>query len=154
MIGKSGLVGLAALAVLSLPAAASAAPRTGELRESRCDTLEQDGRHVLVVQADDLRVLRDTALGGAFNPGFAPSVAGVLCSRSSIVPGAFDDEVIWLGLPLHLSQAGSPSRLAVLEIDHGRYRYRMIEGPAPDATEQAAIDARLAEFQARLIPTR
>jgi hypothetical protein len=154
MIVKSGLLGFAALAALSVSTTATAAPRTGELRESRCDTLEQDGRHVQVIEALGLSVLRDTALGGAFNPGFSASVAGVLCSRSSIIPGAYDDEVIWLGLPLHISQAGSPSRLAVLEIDHGRYRYRMIEGPAPDAAEQSAIDARLAEFQARLIPAR
>jgi hypothetical protein len=154
MIGKSGLYGLAALAALSLSAAANAVPRTGELRESRCDTLERDGRHVLVVQAPDLHVLRDTALGGDFNPGFAESVAGILCSRSSIVPGAHDDEVVWLGLPLHIAQAGSPGRLAVLEIDRGRYRFRVIEGPAPDAGEQAEIDARLAAFQARLIPAR
>ena len=86
-----------------------------------------------VIEALGLSVLRDTALGGAFNPGFAPSVAGVLCSRSSIVPGAFDDEVIWLGLPLHITQSGLAGPAGRVEIDHGRYRYRMIEGPAPDA---------------------
>ena len=60
---------------------------------------------------------------------------------------------MWLGLPLHIAQMGTPGRLAVLELDQGRYRFRMIEGRAR-AAEQAEIDARLAEFQARFPPQR
>lgn len=146
--------GVAALAAASLTASAEAASRSDELRELRCDTLEMERGRVVVVEAENLRVLRDTALGGDFDPGFSRPVAGIMCSRNSIVPAAHDDEVIWLGLPLHIAQSGSSGRLAVLEIEQGRYRYRLLGGRVPDAAEQAAIDARLAEFQARFPPQR
>jgi hypothetical protein len=142
----------AAVTILSLSAvAADAVPR--EIRELRCDTLEMERGRVVVVEGEGLRVLRDTALGGDFNPGFSRPVAGIMCARNTIVPAAHDDEVILLGMPLHITQTGSNGRLAVLEIDHGRYRFRVLGGRAPDAAEQAAIDARVAEFQARF-PTR
>lgn len=146
------LCGFAALTAISLPTLANAAPSSGEVRELRCDTMETDGRRVQVIEARDLRVLRDTALPGQFDPGLPRDTAGVLCNRNSIVPAAYDDEVIALGVPLHIAQRGSPGRLGVLEIAQGRYQFRVIQGRAPNAEEQAAIDARLAEFQARMVP--
>jgi len=149
------LCSVAAVAALSLSAAAAnAVPRSGELRELRCDTLEMERGRLVVVSSDDLRVLRDTALGGDYRPALPRPAASIMCSRNSIVPAAHDDEVIWLGMPLHIAQTGAPGRLAVLEIERGRYRFRMLEGRAPDAAEQAAIDARLAEFQARFLQAR
>lgn len=149
------LCSIASLAALSLTAAAAnAVERSGELRELRCDTLEMERGRVVVVASDELRVLRDTALGGDYDPGLRRPAASIMCNRNSIVPAAHDDEVIWLGMPLHIAQTGSPGRLAVLEIERGRFRYRMLEGPPPDAAEQTAIDARLAEFQARFLPGR
>lgn len=148
------LHGLCALTLSSLLAggATPALARTGELREMRCDKLEMDNGRVVVVEASDIHVLRDTALGGDYRPALGSDVASIMCSRTSIVPAANDDEVIWLGMPLHIAQMGSPGRLGVLEIERGRYRFRVIEGRAPNPAEQAAIDARLAEFQARFRP--
>lgn len=154
MTRTTSLCSLAVLAALCVTTAAGAVPRSGEVRELRCDTLEMEGRRVQVVEAPGLRVLRDTALGGDYNPAFRRPVASIMCNRNSIVPAAHDDEVIWLGMPLHIAQAGSPGRLAVLEIERGRYRFRMLEGRAPDAAEQAEIDARLAEFQGRFLTGR
>jgi len=144
---------LAAFGALSLLAVgASASARSEELREARCDLLETDRGGVQTIEAPGLRVLRDTARDGRFDPALGSSVASIMCSRNSIIPAAHDDEVIWLGVPLHIAEMGSPGRLAVLEIDGGRYRFRMLAGRIRDG-EQPAIDARLAEFQARFPPT-
>lgn len=148
---KSVLFGFAALAAISLPALSHAAPRSGEVRELRCDLMETDGRRVQVIEARDLRVLRDTALAGQFDPGLPQDTAGILCSRNSIIPAAYDDEAAVI-VPLHIAERGSPGRLGVLEIERGHYRFRIIQGAQPSAAEQVAIDARLAEFQARAVP--
>ena len=134
-------------------AASAATARSEELREIRCDVLENARGGVQTIEAPGLRVLRDTALEGRFAPGLGGSAASIMCSRNSIIPAANDDEVIWLGMPLHIAEMGSPGRLAVLEISEGRYRFRMLAGRLRDG-EQPAIDARLAEFQARFPPTR
>lgn len=142
--------GLAALAMLSLGAtgASAATARSAGLQELRCDTLEMDRGRVQTVMAPELRVLRDTARSGAFEPGLDDGVVSIMCSRNQLLPAANDDEVLWLGLPLHIAEMGSPGRLGVLELNAGRYRFRMLEGRLRDG-EQAQIDARLAEFQAR-----
>lgn len=139
---------------VAAPGAGAAAARTSELQEARCDMMDMDRGRLRTLEALDLRVLRDTARAGPFAPNLPTGVISIMCSRNSIVPGANDDEVLWLGMPFHIAQMGSPGRLAVLELNEGRYRYRMLEGRAPDAGEQAAIDARLAEFQSRFPPTQ
>jgi hypothetical protein len=145
--------GLGALCLTALGAGAATA-RTSELQEIRCDMMDMERGRLRTFEALDLRVLRDTARDGRFMPTLPAGVVSIMCSRNSIVPAANDDEVLWLGMPFHIAQMGSPGRLAVLELNEGRYRYRMLEGRAPDAEEQAAIDARLAEFQSRFPPTR
>lgn len=145
---------LGAVGALSLVAigASAMAPRSGQLREIRCDTLEMDNGRLQTVQALELRVLRDTAENGRFSPNLDRSVVSIMCSRNDILPAANDDEVIWLGMPLHIAEMGSPGRLGVLEITEGQYRFRMLEGRLrPD--EEPALAARLAEFQARFPPT-
>jgi hypothetical protein len=141
---------LAALGALSLgaTAASDAATRSSDLQEIRCDTLEMDRGRVQTVMAPELRVLRDTAQSGAFEPGLEEGVVSIMCSRNQLLPAANDDEVLWLGMPLHIAEMGSPGRLGVLELYEGRYRFRMLEGRLRDG-EQAQIDSRLAEFQAR-----
>lgn len=142
---------LAAAGALSLAAVgASASP--SEIREIRCDTLEMDNGRLQTVQALDLHVLRDTARNGRFSPRLDRSVVSIMCSRNDILPAANDDEVVWLGMPLHIAEMGSPGRLGVLEINEGQYRFRMLEGRLR-ADEEPALAARLAEFQARFPPT-
>lgn len=144
---------LAAAGALSLAAAgASALASPSEIREIRCDTLEMDDGRLQTVQALDLHVLRDTARNGRFSPRLDQSVVSIMCSRNDIVPAANDDEVVWLGMPLHIAEMGSPGRLGVLEINEGQYRFRMLEGRLR-TEEEPALAARLAEFQARFPPT-
>jgi len=144
---------LAALGALAMTAlgGSSAAARPSGLQEIRCDTLQMDEGRVQTVMAPELRVLRDTAMSQPFEPRLDDGVVSIMCSRNHLVPAANDDKVLWLGLPLHIAEMGSPGRLGVLELDQGRYRFRMLEGRLR-AEEQAELDARLAEFQARFQP--
>ena len=145
------MAAIGAVSLFALAGAAPAPPR--ELTELRCDILEMDEGNIVTVQAPNLHVLRDTARAGRFQPPLASNAASILCSRNSIIPAAHDDEVVWLGLPLHIAELGSSGRLAVLEIEGGRFRFRMLGSGRLRPGEQGAIDARLAEFQARFPPT-
>lgn len=144
---------LAAFGALSLAAlsVSSATARPSGLQEIRCDSLQMDDGRLQTVMEPELRVLRDTARSTPFEPQLGADVVSIMCSRNHLVPAANDDKVLWLGLPLHIAEMGSPGRLGVLELDNGRYRFRMLEGRLR-AEEQAELDARLAEFQARFQP--
>ncbi len=141
---------LAAASALSLAAIGAPAmtPQSGELRESECFMLEATNGRADAIQAVDLRVLRDTARSGRFELSLRPGIVGLMCARNDILPAANDDEVLWLGIPFHISQSG---RLGVLEMVEGRFRFRLITGRLRPE-ERRAIDARLAEFQARFPP--
>jgi hypothetical protein len=141
---------LCALSITAL-GVSSATAGPSELQEIRCDTLQMDEGRVQRVMAPGLHVLRDTALSQPFEPRLDEGVVSIVCSRDHLLPASNDDKVLWLGLPLHIAEMGSPGRLGVLELDQGRYRFRMLEG-ALRAEEQAELDARLAEFQARFRP--
>jgi len=145
---------LAALGVALASAAPAAADSPRPLREVRCDLMETtpEGR-MSTIEAPDLHVLQQTAGTGRFAPEIPEGTAGIMCGRSSIMPSAHDDEVIILGVPLFIAETGSAGRLGVLEIDQGRYRFRMLEGRL-SADEQRAMDGRLDEFQRRLAPPR
>jgi len=146
---RLGLSLAAALSGALLATAAPAADSPRPLRELRCDLLRPEGGgRMATVEAPDLHVLRQTAAAGDFSPAIPPGTAGIMCGRSNILPAAHDDEVILLGLPLFLAETGSPGRLGVLEIDDGRYRFRMLEGRLSDG-EQSAMDSRIAQFQRR-----
>jgi hypothetical protein len=135
--------------VIAAPAVAADSQRP--LTELRCDLMEStpQGR-MSTIEAPDLHVLQQTSAAGRFSADIPEGTAGIMCGRSSILPAAHDDEVIYLGVPLFIAETGSPGRLGVLEIDQGRYRFRMLEGRL-SADEQAAIDRRLDEYQRRII---
>jgi hypothetical protein len=147
---RLSLLSLAALGgaflIATAPAAATS-PR--ELREMRCDMLEQQrGGRMITIEAPNLHVLAQTAGGQAFAPVIPQGIAAISCGRTSVIPAAWDDRVIVLGLPLFIAEVGSLNRLGVLEIDNGRYRFRFLHGEArPD--EQAQIDERLQVYQSR-----
>jgi hypothetical protein len=140
------LLSLAALGGVTLLAAPPASANSSrELREMRCDMLEQQRGRMVTIEAPNLHVLEQTAGGRAFAPAIPQGIAAISCGRNSVVPAAWDDRVIHLGLPLFIA-AGS--RLGVLEIDNGRYRFRFLHGEA-QPEEQAQIDERLQLFQSR-----
>ena len=145
---------LAALCGAALAAAPAAADSQRPLTELRCDLMEStpEGR-MSTIEAPDLHVLQQTSAAGRFSTDIPEGTAGIMCGRSSILPAAHDDEVIYLGVPLFIAETGSPGRLGVLEIDQGRFRFRMLEGRL-NAEEQTAMDGRLDEFQRRIAPAQ
>lgn len=148
------LLSIAALAGITLVAAApAAATPQRELREIRCDLLEQERGQLLTVEATDLHVLAQTANGQRFAPAIPRGMAGISCGRTSLIPAAWDDQVLALGLPLFIAETGTQGRVGVLEIDNGRYRYRVIRGEVRPE-EQAEIDARVQSYQARFDATQ
>jgi len=135
----------AGIATLAATPAASI-PRP--LQELRCRYIEDHNGQAITLEAPGLRVLEQTAASGRFQPAVPQGVSSIMCSRTSLIPAANDDEVLWLGMPLYIAELGSPGRLGVLEINEGSYRFRMLEGRVRPE-EQAQVDERLNEFQAR-----
>jgi hypothetical protein len=144
---RLSLLSLAALGGAAfLASAPAAATPQRELREIRCDMLENDRGRMITVEAPGLSVLSQTANDRQFAPAIPRGIAAISCGRTSVIPAAWDDKVIALGLPLFISDPGG--RLGVLEIDNGRYRFRLIHG-STRPEEQAQIDQRVAQYQAR-----
>jgi len=146
---RLSLLSLAALGGATLLAAApvTATPQR-PLTEIRCDMLEQDHGRLVSIEAPDLHVLAQTANGQRFAPVIPRGIVGINCGRTSVIPAAWDDQVLALGLPLFISEDGSLGRVGVLEIDNGRYRFRITRGQARPE-EQAQIDERVQTFQSR-----
>jgi hypothetical protein len=142
------LLSLAAFAGVTLAATPAAATPQRELREIRCDYLEQERGQLLTIEATDLHVLAQTADGQRFAPAVPQGMAGISCGRTSVIPAAWYDQVLALGLPLFIAETGTRGRVGVLEIDNGRYRFRLIRGEMqPD--EQAQVDERIQSYQTR-----
>ena len=149
MTTRFTLLSLAALGGTTLLAAAPAAATSSrELREIRCDMLEQNRGRMVTIEAPDLHVLAQTAGGREFAPAIPRGIAAISCGRTSVIPAAWDDRVITLGLPLFIAEVGTAGRLGVLEIDNGRYRFRFLRGSARPE-EQAQIDERIQLYQSR-----
>ena len=148
MTSLRSLLSLAAFAGVTLAATPAAATPQRELREIRCDYLEQERGQLLTIEATDLHVLDQTADGQRFAPAVPQGMAGISCGRTSVIPAAWDDQVLALGLPLFIAETGTRGRVGVLEIDNGRYRFRLIRGEMqPD--EQAQVDERIQSYQTR-----
>ena len=148
MTSLKSLLSLAAFAGVTLAATPAAATPQRELREIRCDYLEQERGQLLTIEATDLHVLAQTADGQRFAPAVPQGMAGISCGRTSVIPAAWDDQVLALGLPLFIAETGTRGRVGVLEIDNGRYRFRLIRGEMqPD--EQAQVDERIQSYQTR-----
>lgn len=138
----------AGIFTLAVSTAASAMRAPRPLTELRCDAMENNNGRLVTIETPNLHVLRQTAAAERFAPELPDGISSIMCGRNSIIPAANDDEVLWLGLPLYIAEMGSAGRLGVLEIENGRYRYRFLEGRARPG-EQALLDQRLGEFQAR-----
>lgn len=149
MTSRLSLLSLAALGGATLIAAAPAAATPQRpLTELRCDMLEQNRGRLVTIEAPDLHVLAQTANGQRFAPSIPQGIVGISCGRTSVIPAAWDDQVLALGLPLFIAETGTPGRVGILEIDNGRYRFRLTRGQmAPE--EQAQVDERVEAFQHR-----
>lgn len=146
---RLSLLSLAALGGVTLLATAPAvATPQRPLSELRCDMLEQNRGQLLTIEAPDLHVLTQTANGQRFAPRIPQGIVGINCGRTSIIPAAWDDQVLALGLPLFISEAGTLGRVGILEIDNGRYRFRLTRGEMRPE-EQAQVDERVQTYQNR-----
>jgi hypothetical protein len=150
MSNRTKFIALAAFGSASL-AFGAAATATDAQREDRCDVQARSGHDLQTVEMQDLHVLAQTGSGQAFAPSLPNGAQAIVCVRTSIIPAAYDDKVLALGIPLIIVETGRPHRLGVLEINDGRYRYRMMEGALATA-DQAAVQARLQEYSARMTP--
>ena len=119
--------------------------------EARCTYIIRDASGIHPGEDSNLHVLSQTAAEGQFAPHAPAGAAGIQCWRTSIIPAAHDDEVILAHLVLLLQQTSGepPRRLGALDFTQGHFRYTMRSGTL-SASEQAQVDARIAEFNARL----
>lgn len=134
---------------------ATPAPPAAPAPEPRCAYIIRDATGVSHPAEDPaLHVLDQTAAEGQFAPVKPAGAAGIQCWRASIVPGAHDEEVILAHLVLLISESTGPSprRVGALDFVDGHFRYTIRTGTLT-AAEQAAVDARLAEFLARVHPS-
>jgi hypothetical protein len=140
---------IAMAAMQATPAPAPPAPP-----ESRCAYIIRDATGIHPGEDSTLHVLDQTAAAGQFAPVKPAGAVGIQCWRPSIVPGPHDEEVILAHLALLIDETGGPSphRIGALDYDGTHFRYTMRTGTLT-ATEQAAVDARLAEFLARIHPS-
>lgn len=156
---RTGLVATMLALILAAPAVAqdragrsprrapAAVPAGPVPPESRCIYLVRDASGVHPVEDPNLHVLDQTAADGQFAPTPPPGAAGIQCWRNSIVPGPHDEEVILARLALLIFDAtgSEPHRVGALDFNGTQFRYVVRTGTLTPA-EQAAVDARLAEF--------
>jgi hypothetical protein len=145
------ILSLVALAALqAAPAAVPPAPAP----EGMCSYLTGDRAHPAFADDPNLHVLAQTAADGPFAPTPPAGAYAITCARASIVPGEHDEEVILAHMPLIITQSAGPipHRAAALGFSGGHFTYTMRTGTLTPA-EQAAVDARLAEFLARVHPS-
>lgn len=144
------LIALAALQTSTPPATPATPPPAAE---TRCAYIIRDATGTHAGEDPTLHVLDQTAADGQFAPTKPAGAVGVQCWRASIIPGPHDEEVILAHLALIIAENGSaPRRTGALDFDGTHFRFTMRVG-ALTAAEQAAVDARLAEYLARIHPS-
>ena len=144
------LIALAAVQATPAPAATPAAPPP----EGMCSYLTGDRSHPTFSDDPNLHVLAQTAADGPFAPTPPAGAFAIACARASIVPGEHDEEVILAHMPFIITQSTGPTphRAGALGFSGGHFTSVMRTGTLT-AAEQAAVDARLAEFLARVHPS-
>jgi len=141
------LIALAAAQATPAPPAAAPAP------ESRCTYIVRDATGLHPGEDPNLHVLAQTAADGQFAPVKPAGAVGIQCWRTSVIPGPHDEEVIIAHLALIIAETTGPSphRVGALDYDGTHFHFTLRTGTFT-AAEQAALDARLAEFNARVHP--
>jgi len=142
------LIAMAAMQAAAAPPAPPAPP------ESRCAYIIRDATGVHPGEDATLHVLDQTAADGPFAPVKPAGAVGIQCWRTNIVPAAHDEEVILAHMALLIAETTGPAphRIGALDFDGTHFRFTMRTGTL-NAAEQAAVDARLAEYLARIHPS-
>lgn len=131
------------LATASAPAAAP-----DDVAEVQCSYLIRSGFMIEGLPAPGLHLLHREPGARPMRELVPTSAERVGCERSALVLGPDDDQIPRLGIPLIVAESGT-RRAVLLELRQGRYAYTLLQGPV-SAAERSALDARVAEFQARL----
>ena len=141
---------LAWLAVSSLSSTALSAP---PLVETACSAIVQsDGGATTVVNDDNLKVLEQTR-GEATFAYARKDTQAIRCIRNDLVPAVSDYKVLRAGFPLDIVESnGGGSRIGVLEVSGGQFRFRMVQGEVT-ADERQRLTSRLNEIQEAARPT-
>jgi hypothetical protein len=145
---------IAALAALqAAPAPAPAPAANPNDPESRCAYIIRDAAGIHPGEDPNLHVLAQTAADAPFAPVKPAGAVGIQCWRASIIPGAHDEKVILAHLALIIAETtgASPHRIGALGYDGTHFTFIMRVGTLTPA-EQTQVDARLAEYLARIHP--
>jgi hypothetical protein len=140
------LILAAAIAGLALSPAALAQET---LTESSCHIVTNDGANP--VPLIGVSILNQTAAPGAFSLNMPDDMAvdGLLCFRSSAIPGPNDWEVVTAGYPLYITERRESGRdvTTLLEISDSQFRIRIIDG-ALSAEDRNRAAQRLESYYA------
>ncbi|MEI9929600.1 MAG: hypothetical protein WDM89_03280 [Rhizomicrobium sp.] len=101
------------------------------------------------------QVIEATEKADKFSVG-APegaSTVGITCARDSIVPAPNDYKVLATGYKLTIFERRPGTREGEFSYANGRVTFALKKGDPLTASDQAAIDARLAVFQKALSAT-
>ena len=144
---------LIAMAAIQAAPATPARPATAP-PETRCTYIIRDATGIHPGEDPTLHVLDQTAADGQFAPVKPAGAAGIQCWRTTIIPGPHDEEVILAHMALLISETigPAPHRVGALDFDGTHFRFTMRTGTLT-AAEQAAVDARLAEYLVRVHPS-
>jgi len=119
------------------------------LTESSCHIVTNDGANP--VPLIGVSILSQTAEPGAFALNLPDDMAvdGLLCFRSSAVPGPNDWEVAVAGYPLYITERRETGRdvTTLLEISDAQFRIRIIDG-ALSAEDRSQAAQRLESYYA------
>lgn len=120
----------------------------GGIREETCKYLTSEDGKTVMHSEGGLQVLplSDSEDGFAFD---LPEGAKVMCLRTRMEPAPGDWKVPAAGHKLYLVEDVAQGRTAVLELNEGAFRFRVLKGML-DERETARVEARLAAFGERL----
>jgi len=145
---------IAMAAIQATPTPPAATPATPPPPETSCSYVVGDRAHPTFADDPNLHVLAQTAVDGPFAPTAPAGALAIVCQRASIVPGEHDEEVILAHLALIVTESTGPRphRSGALGYSDGQFRFTMRTGTLT-AEEQAQVNARLAQFLARVHPS-
>lgn len=137
------------LGAWAVMAALGSAESPQAVREIACSAIVENAEGKTDVVTDiTVRVLEQTKTNEVFSYN-RENTRAILCRRTDIIPLVDDFKVLAGGYPLYLVHAkeGS-SRIGVLEMSEGRYRFRIIKGELT-SDEKQRLPLRLDEMQER-----
>jgi hypothetical protein len=87
-----------------------------------------------------------------FTPPPGVKVAAIMCGRDNLLPAPNDYKVLAAGYTLTIvdNGTGHVQRMGTLELNDGRFQFRLFDGGHMTADEQTRVQARMNQFQQAL----